>query len=261
MTSEDDHRVTEGTCWLACFDLLGFTRRVYDFAQHRYASGIDGLSILAGVYLERVLKALDEEVACQRQYGRTLHYAHFSDTFILYAPGDSRECFETINSAAGNFFTDMVRDVGPLRGALTCGRFYADRARNIFVGPALIDAHDYAEKQDWIGYVLTPQAVEELSKMKPPVVWPGDYVWWKVPVKVERTVNSRGEKMVMIGREQLLAFQMGSYPEIRESVRGMKKGTRTESRDNYKRCRSKYLGTLLFMRDTKSMRSSRLTME
>ena len=37
----------------------------------------------------------------------------------------------------------------------------------MFVGQALIDAHDFAEKQNWIGFVLTPQACDRLRKIDP----------------------------------------------------------------------------------------------
>jgi len=252
MTSVDDHREKEGTCWLACFDLLGFTDRVSDFAEHHYASGVDGLSILAGEYHERVLKALDAEVAYQRQHERTLHYAHFSDTFILYTPDDSRDSFMTLDSALGKLFIDMVLAEIPARGALTCGRFYADRDRNIFIGPALAKAYEYAEKQDWIGYVLTRQASDRLSEFKPPIVLPSiTYPEWQVPVKVKRTTIPCGRTVISRGHERLFAFRIGQYPMIRESIRSMKKAARIQSRANYAYCRSKYRNTLLFTKHTK----------
>jgi hypothetical protein len=297
MTARSDDIIVDGDCWLAYFDLLGFSSKVKAYAQQRRAeltfpdprrgfvdgpeppSGpytqeevnaikkgvqcrfVDGLGYLAFEYREKVLKALKDKATYQRQYERTLHYAHFSDTFILYTPDESRESFETLSSAAGNFFVNMLYDGEPLRGAMTCGSFYADKDKSILIGTALIDAHEYAEKQDWIGYVLTPQAVEKLSKMKPSLEYPGNYLWWKVPVKVEKTICSCGVKMVVIGRERLLAFQGGSYPRICEAIHEMENGTRVESRNNYRHCRSKYRRTLRFIEHTKSMRSSRLTME
>jgi hypothetical protein len=33
---------------------------------------------------------------------------------------------------------------------------------NIFVGEALIDAYEYGEKQDWLGFLLTPAVYETL---------------------------------------------------------------------------------------------------
>jgi hypothetical protein len=53
-----------------------------------------------------------------------------------------------------------------MRGALGTGQFYADKQNNIFIGSALIDAYTYAEKQDWIGFVVTPSAEKKIDDIE-----------------------------------------------------------------------------------------------
>lgn len=269
MKVERSDNLTKGTSWLAWFDLLGFKQKTSIYADRRYANAIDGLSVLAGDYIEKALDAIEEVLSCQKRFQRApLYHAYFSDTFILYAPGDSRDSFLTIDSAAGTFFTKMVYANMPLRGALTWGRFYADRPREILMGPALIEAHEYAEKQDWIGYVLTPQAVERLSKMEPPIMLPCcTYAEGEVPVKTKGSSlgDNKGERL-------RFAFRISQYLDTARCIHQMMKETRNEAkeaaekesrragkeltearnewREIYKRCRSKYINTLLFMKHT-----------
>lgn len=263
MKVERSDSLIRGTSWLAYFDLLGFTQKTLIYADRRYGNGIDGLSILAGEYIEKALDAIEEELSYQKRFQRApLYHAHFSDTLVLYAPGDSRNSFLTIDAAAGTFFTKMVYANMPLRGALTWGRFYVDRPRDILMGPALIKAYEYAERQDWIGYALTPQAVERLSEVEPPIKLPCcTYAEWEVPVKTKES-SPRDKK----DEPLRFAFRISQYPETARCIHQMMKETRNEAkeaaekelteapnewREIYKRCRSKYINTLLFMKHTR----------
>lgn len=52
----------------------------------------------------------------------------------------------------------------PLRGAIGGGDFYKDG--EIMVSSALVDAATYEKQQDWLGAVLTPNALEMIEKAK-----------------------------------------------------------------------------------------------
>jgi hypothetical protein len=52
----------------------------------------------------------------------------------------------------------------PLRGAVGGGYFYKDG--EIIVSSALVDAARYEKEQDWLGAVLTPNALELIEKAK-----------------------------------------------------------------------------------------------
>src|SRR5690606_24060404 len=48
-------------------------------------------------------------------------------------------------------------------GALTHGTLYSQSKENSFVGSALVDAHNYGERQAWLGLILTPSACRQLE--------------------------------------------------------------------------------------------------
>lgn len=52
----------------------------------------------------------------------------------------------------------------PLRGAIGGGDFYKDG--EIIVSSALVDAAGYEKRQDWLGAVLTPKALQTIEKAK-----------------------------------------------------------------------------------------------
>jgi hypothetical protein len=249
MTTEGDSRTVEGTCWVACFDLLGFKRKVCAYAQHQYGDGTDGLSVLAGVYIEKALVVLDEAVASQcRSQRAKLYHAHFSDTFVLYASDESRDSFWTVEIAAQSFFRTMITEGVPLRGAVTCGRFYADTEKSILVGPAMIEAYGWAESQDWIGYILTPAATKRLSTMDPPIRLPSlDYAEYDVPLKCREATTSDGG-VTPIRREPLFAFRASKDSWIRDCICEMQREAEVEMEGG---CQSKYENTLAFLTSTK----------
>ena len=59
---------------------------------------------------------------------------------------------------------DGMRDGFPLRGAIGGGDFYKDG--EVMVSSALVDAAGYEKKQEWLGTVLTPKALQQIEKAK-----------------------------------------------------------------------------------------------
>ena len=51
----------------------------------------------------------------------------------------------------------------PVRGSLSIGDLYTLQRKNIFIGKALIDAYEYGEKQNWLGFILTPSVHAHLK--------------------------------------------------------------------------------------------------
>jgi hypothetical protein len=93
-----------------------------------------------------------------------LIYSWFSDTFIIYSRDDSEREFAYVEQVGRLFFQQLILHQIPVRGALTHGSLYSQSSQNIFVGPALIDAYNYAEKQRWLGFILTPSVFKRLEK-------------------------------------------------------------------------------------------------
>jgi hypothetical protein len=92
------------------------------------------------------------------------------------------------------------------RGALTAGDFYADKNSNIYLGEALIDAHDFTEKQDWIGLVLTPNAHAKLVVRDNPFTWVDGKGFREYNVPVKRRICDDGLEQMVLDCEKLWAF-------------------------------------------------------
>jgi hypothetical protein len=87
----------------------------------------------------------------------------FSDTFIIYSRSDSLQDFAHVESAARIFFQLLLIKHIPVRGCISHGKLYSQAQKNIFVGPALIEAHHYGEALDWVGFCLAPSVEEKLK--------------------------------------------------------------------------------------------------
>jgi hypothetical protein len=64
--------------------------------------------------------------------------------------------------ASGNFFRRMFNGLIPMRGCLAYGDFYCGPEGELF-GPALIEAYEEAEAQDWLGFIIHPTAEERIK--------------------------------------------------------------------------------------------------
>jgi hypothetical protein len=137
-----------GKKWVACFDLLGFSE---------FVKGNDLFSVFYRWEL------------CFAQFQNNLrnhpklNYAHFSDTFLIYASDDSLGVFHHIESCSRWFFDHALLYRLPLRGAMACNELYADRANGVFLGKALVEAHEYGQQFNWIGYTLAPTVLARLE--------------------------------------------------------------------------------------------------
>jgi len=137
-------------CWLGYFDLLG-TKQLVKSGRTREV-----------IYsFADALKSLD---TLDRSNSSIFH-AWFSDTFIVYSHDDSQEVFAAFEKMCRWFMTALIWRNIPVRGSISCGRLYSDEANRIYVGPALINAYEWGERQDWIGLLLCPSCITSLEQM------------------------------------------------------------------------------------------------
>lgn len=139
----DFHPAQAGRKWLSYFDLLAWSK---------FCEKAD-LRTIFRVY-RQVLRELDERAKGWPKLARSWA----SDTFVFYTVDDSPDAFQTIEFVSRWFEAKMLSEELPLRGALACGDFYVDEHARMFFGSALVEAHNYGEKQNWIGFILTPSA-------------------------------------------------------------------------------------------------------
>lgn len=138
-------------CWLAYFDLLGTSSLI--------SSG--KTSDVFNAYLV----ALGHLESWDIRHPNVFR-AWFSDTFIMYTEDDSRDSFKAIEIISRWFMFALLDRKIPVRGALACNHFYADRSNSLYLGEALLDAYECGENQDWIGYIICPSAISKLSKFE-----------------------------------------------------------------------------------------------
>lgn len=137
--------------WFAYLDLLGFKELVQSKA----------IEDVLPIYADAV-KQMHQ--ACRIGKKETgLLYSWFSDTFILYSRSDTLRDFAIVESAARIFFQLLLTKEIPVRGCISHGLLYSQAKQNIFIGPALIEAHLYGEALDWIGFCLAPSVEAKLK--------------------------------------------------------------------------------------------------
>lgn len=232
-------KIINGNCWVAYFDILGFKNLLTDFiAQYETKEEVPAaMDAFVDVYYEDILRKL---VAKGKYSPDKVSIHWFSDSFFLYTVDDSSQSLCCIEQSASHFFIDVIWTRTALRGALSVGAFYADKEKGVFLGPALIDAYQYAEKQHWIGLIVTPKACSELQNINLCPPDRGKYIKYDVPVKpVGKT-------------ESLWAYTFGRHPCILKSVEEMKK--EAENKGCGETVIRKYENTLSFLKVTKTIR-------
>jgi hypothetical protein len=136
--------------WVGYFDLMG-TRQLVNSGKTRqvfdsFAQAVNALGIL-------------------NRPGANIFNAWFSDTFIIYSGDDSQQAFATVEKVCRWFMTALIWHRIPVRGSISCKHFYSDEDNSIYFGPALIEAYEWSENQDWIGLVLCPSCIERIESL------------------------------------------------------------------------------------------------
>ncbi len=137
--------------WFAYLDLLGFTNLV----QSR------SIEDVLPVYSEALQRMRTACKLGRKEVG--LINSWFSDTFIIYSRSDTLEDFVHLESAARIFFQLLLVKNIPVRGCISHGKLYSQARHNVFIGPALIEAHIYGEALNWLGFCLAPSVEAKLK--------------------------------------------------------------------------------------------------
>jgi len=174
-----------GNKWVVYFDLLGFK-------QHIKKRGlIDAFGLLGWC---------SNELEPHAQQFENVNLASFSDTFLLYTSDDSRASFQAITDVSRSFFDEVILAGIPVRGALAFGELYADAAHNLYLGKALIDAYEYGEQFDWLGFVLHPTALKRMFEVGQPV----SQLCYK-----RLLVECKNRKTNVVKKKRVIAYKAG----------------------------------------------------
>lgn len=156
------------TRWLGYFDLLGTSELIRT-----------GKATTVFLAYQDALKELGE---WQGRHAEVNH-AWFSDTFILFTEDDSVESFGAIERVCRWFVSSLLLRQIPVRGSMSCGELYVDHSNSIYLGLALLEAYEWGECQDWIGFLLCPSSITKLTDLKLPVSERLHYVQCEIPLK------------------------------------------------------------------------------
>lgn len=156
--------------WLGYFDLLG-TKRLLESGNYLRVYDVYSKAI------EKVRKGTGNS--------NGIHQVSFSDSFVIYSNTDSAQDFAFIDQVARWFVYELILEKIPVRGALSCGDFYADNGNSLYFGQALVEAYEYGEAQEWVGFLLTPSAVLQSGKVGLPANERLNYAYWSIPYKME----------------------------------------------------------------------------
>ena len=196
--------------WVSCFDLLGFGDRVNKSAWPAVVS-----------LYSQCLDEFTQQVGQQPKIG----CCWFSDTFLLYAHDNAPSAFTRIEQLSRLFMRSLLQKQIPVRGAISCEEFFADKPHQIFLGKALVESHHYGERYNWIGLVMCPSAEVHLKTFSQLPLgnyrkWDAEYkagegfkkeAVWAYPIGAEIPLNGQN---CFIGILQSMAEQC-SDPKIR----------------------------------------------
>ncbi len=143
-------------CWVASFDILGFKNLV----------NIDGSSFKAqlvqGDY-EQTLEHLEK--SAESYSPEDLSYFWLSDTFVIFTNDDQGRSYSLIEGASKHFIEKCLYSSIPIRGAISVGSLATSDDNRSVMGKAFIDAFVTCEDQDWLGLLLTAQAISKARNL------------------------------------------------------------------------------------------------
>jgi hypothetical protein len=160
--------------WVGYFDLLG-VKQIYKTKDH--------------IQIFIAISSAAERCKERSDAWGNVGYAWFSDTFIFFTNDDSAESLKAIENISRWFVYSLITNCIPVRGAISCDAFYADRENDIFFGEALLEAYKYGEAQDWIGFILSPSAEKRLKQLETLSELRLNYVHTDIPFKTTSKLN------------------------------------------------------------------------
>ncbi len=249
----ESQNVMNGDCWVAMFDWLGFKNQISRFAEVHGAGNFDVFYSIDYADVVRVAQRVvrDAEKIGGRASKPSCFW--FSDTFLFLSQEDtssSLSSYRCIDYIIRHFFTGTLLQGSMFRGALSLGDMYANPQKGVFLGPAIIDAYEYVEKQDSLGVVLSPAAVKRLRGTELDPDRRADYAKYDVPVKRTEVV----EDVIEIRRdvENLYAYRISKHPYLEKKIVEKQNEAKAQHPEDYEvKYKPKYEAVLKFIGDTR----------
>jgi hypothetical protein len=170
---------------IAVCDILGFTQLLESTPlQQVVSSHLDYFTKSLAFAVHQRNRADNAISLTALREQQRVGIAWFSDTVLVYSLGDSDEdCRRVIETVAWFLFVTMFPPTARIRAGIGYGELYVDLANEIFVGPAIVDAHRFEKAQEWAGGALTESAAARI-----PVAvaddWKRDFGWYLLPYRL-----------------------------------------------------------------------------
>lgn len=201
--------IINGNCWVACCDILGFKETIKYFESQHGNRSLD-------IFVEQFYDPIITEFQRLDNYSQdNVFPTQFSDTFLFFTRDDSIESFSLLHSIFDIFYWSVITTDAkwPLRGAIGFGQLYANMSKNIFLGSGIINAYEYAEKQNWIGYIITPEANKRLDKL---AIDLNNWCFTIYPVPFHQR-DKKDQKL------ELFVSKIHNRPDVEDSIKQMQK--------------------------------------
>lgn len=239
----ESNKIINGNCWITCFDILGFKKKISGFERGFGCGHLD-------VFVQNFYRdLLDEQQRQGKYWPDKVFTAWASDTFLFFTHDDSKDSFTCIASTTECFCWSVMPKSWPLRGAIGFGQLYADKSNNVFLGSGLIDAYQYAEKQNWIGVIVTSKANSRLCELGVELQRrPTMFTEYDVPVKRKEIKN--GICATVEETERLFAVRIHDLSNVIRYVEQMQRAAMND-KDYEVKYKAKYENTLKFFEETK----------
>ena len=156
-------------CMVAVCDILGYSNLVREHS----------LQELREYHLENILNvvkssipSIEEKITSNTQLELMttgiVGHVTFSDTVIIYSLYDNRDGRKNVLDAVYRLLCiPMNTPYYRYRVGISYGEMYVDREKNIYIGKALIEAHDLEVLQEWSGAALTESAANMFKNHSP----------------------------------------------------------------------------------------------
>ena len=136
---------------MAFVDILGFARLVSE-PTSAFSAKFRSYS-----------QSIRDATCCER-----LRYVVFSDTIVVTTTDDTEDSFKAIVAGCSRLFDNLVVIGFPFRGCISWGpyeRFAGGGESGVIIaGPPIIDAYRYAERQDWVGIIISPSVLRHIRR-------------------------------------------------------------------------------------------------
>lgn len=208
-------RTMEHRRMIAVCDILGFTHQLESTPLQQVVSSHLKHFTRALAFAVHQRKSADNAIslAALREQQR-VGIAWFSDTVLIYSLGDSDEdCRRVIETVAWLLFVTMFESTTRIRAGIGYGELYVDVANEVFVGPAIVDAHKLERAQEWAGGALS----ESAAKRIPPAVagdWKRYFSWYLLPYRLplKRQQGGRRDGLAVDWTRGIHEYQKVLFP-------------------------------------------------